>query len=313
MPDKITQNHWIVITNPKAGRRKLATQRKFILDELDKANIPHTFIETEYAGHAIKIALENAEKGFQNFLVLGGDGSISEVINGIFSAKIEDTSKLRIALIPRGTGNDWGRFWNLKKDDKTSFKVFINGKSQLIDIGKVAIFNESETTFRYFINSAGYGLDAKVGDLTHTLKRYTGSFSLLYTIALLIAVFKYKSVPTQLEINGEIMKVQLFTTNIANGPFSGGGIKQNPDALPYDGLFDMMMIEKPKIKDILTALPNLFNGKLTKHPIIHTFRTDKVSIKCETPTLAETDGIIIKDAHISEVSIIPKAIQMIVP
>mgnify|MGYP001168746323 CR=1 FL=1 len=310
MPEN-TQNHWIVITNPKAGKRKLPAQRKFILDELDKATIPHTFIETEYAGHAIKIARENAEKGFQNFLVLGGDGSISEVINGIFSAKIEDTSKLRIALIPRG--NDWGRFWKLKKDDVSSLKVFLGGKSQLIDIGKVSIFNVEETSYRYFINSAGYGLDAEVGDLTHTLKRYTGSFSFLYTIALLLAVFRYKPVPTQVEINGEKMNIKLFTTNIANGPFSGGGIKQNPDALPYDGVFHMMMIEKPTVKDILTALPNLFNGKLTEHPIIHSFITDKVSIRCEIPTLAETDGIIIKDAHISEVSIIPKAIQMIVP
>lgn len=313
MPDN-TQNHWIVITNPKAGKRKLATQRKFILDELDKANIPHTFIETEYAGHAIKIARENAENGFQNFLVLGGDGSLSEVVNGLFSSDIQDKSKLKIALIPRGTGNDWARFWHLNKyNNKKAWEVFLKGDTQLIDIGRITIIIDSQPTYRYFINSVGFGLDAKITDLTHTLKRYLGSHSLLYTVSLLIAVFRYKSIQTQLEINGKKYDFPLFTMNIANGPYSGGGIKQNPDALPYDGIFDMMMVEKPKVIDILKALPNLFNGKLTEHSIIHSFKTDKVSIRCEAPTLAETDGITIKDAHINEVNIIPKATQMVVP
>lgn len=313
MPENNTENHWIVITNPRAGKRKLPQQRKFILSELDKAEISHTFIETEYAGHAIKIARENAEKGFRNFLVLGGDGSISEAINGIFSADIKDTSQVKIALIPRGTGNDWGRFWKLKKDDKKSFEVFIQGKSRLIDIGKMTIFNEEKTSYHYFINSVGYGLDAKVNDVTHTLKKYVGSFSLLYTIALLIAVFRYKSTPAQLIINGETRNVKLFTMNIANGPYSGGGIKQNPSALPYDGIFDMIYVKKPTLKDILSALPHIFNGKITQHPIIQSFKTDKVSIRTEAGMLTEADGINVKNAYQADIIVLPDAVQMIVP
>ena len=53
--------------------------------------------------------------------------------------------------------------------------------------------------------------------------------------------------------------MKLFTMNIANGCYSGGGIKQNPSALPYDGVFDMMMVEKPTFSDIITALPLIFN------------------------------------------------------
>lgn len=313
MPEN-TQNRWIVITNPKAGKRKLPAQRKFILDELDKANIPHTFIETEYAGHAIEIARENAEKGFQNFLVLGGDGSISEVINGIFSAKIEDTSKLKIGLIPRGTGNDWGRFWHIKRDDKKSIKIFLEGHHKLIDVGKVSIFNDDNTvSYRYFINSVGYGLDAQVNHITHQLKKYVGSFSLLYTFALLIAVFRHKSTKTQLEINGEKSEIKLFTMNIANGPYNGGGIKQNPDAVPYDDIFHMMVVEKPTLKDIITVLPSIFNGKLTQHKIINSYKTTKVSIKSNCEIMMEADGINIKNVHISEVNIIPKGIQMVIP
>lgn len=310
----ITSHHWLVITNPTAGKRKFQEQSKFVLSELEKARIPYIFKVTEYSGHAIEIARYYAKRDCVNFLILGGDGSVSEVVNGIFSAAPDDTSKIKIAILPRGTGNDWGRFWKLRKNDKESMKVFLNGKTKLIDIGKVDFLDENkEEMEHFFINSIGFGLDAEVADLTHRLKKYVGSFSLLYAIALILAVFRYKSTPSQLKINGETTNIKLFTMNIANGPFTGGGIKQNPFALPYDGIFDMMVVEKPKVTDIFRALPLIFNDKLSKLPIIKSSQTKEVSINTEKPILVEADGIIIPHAHKCNVSIIPDAIQMIVP
>ncbi|MBP1637514.1 MAG: hypothetical protein H6Q18_303 [Bacteroidetes bacterium] len=309
----ITDNHWLVITNPKAGKRKLPKQREFIINELTNAGIPYLYKETEYSGHAIEIAKQYTRLGCSNFLVLGGDGTISEVINGIFTANTANTSKIKIALIPRGTGNDWGRFWTLKKNDRRSMSIFLQHNAQLIDIGKIdyKINDISET--RYFINSVGFGLDANVIDLTHRMKKYTGSFSFLYTIALLAAVFNYKSSEAEITINEQKHISQLFTMNIANGCYSGGGIKQNPSALPYDGIFDMIFVEKPSFKDIITALPLIFNGKLTKHPIIQSFKTKSIDIKCNETTLVEADGILVSGAHSCQITIIPNAIQMIVP
>ena len=212
----ITSNHWLVITNPTAGKRKFQEQSKYVLSEFEKSQIPYFFKLTEYSGHAVEIAKQYARRGCVNYLVLGGDGSISEVINGIFAAEPEDTSLIKIAILPRGTGNDWGRFWNLKKNDKESMKVFHKGKSKLIDIGKVNYMNsENQEENHYFINSVGFGLDATVADLTHRLKKYMGSFSLLYTIALLLAVFRYKNTLTNFTIDGKGHQINLFTMNIA--------------------------------------------------------------------------------------------------
>ena len=310
----ITSNHWLVITNPTSGKRKFQEQGKYVLSELDKAHIPYIYKLTEYSGHTIEIAKSYARRGCLNYLVLGGDGSVSEVINGIFAAEPDDTSKIKIALIPRGTGNDWGRFWGLRKNNKESIKIFRKGNCKLIDIGKIDFIednNQSES--HYFINSVGFGLDAEVVEITHRMKKHIGSFSLLYTLALLLAVFRYKPTPTQLTINGKSREVKLFTMNIANGPFSGGGIKQNPYALPYDGTFDMIVVEKPTVRDILTALPLIFNGKLTQHPVIQSFQAKEIWIKTKNEILIEADGIIVPDGHNSRVSIIPEAIQMIVP
>lgn len=310
----ITSNHWLIITNPTAGKRQFQEQSRFVRFELDKAQIPYIFKLTEYSGHAIEIARYYAKRDCVNFLILGGDGSVSEVINGIFLAEPEDTSKIKIAILPRGTGNDWGRFWHLRKNDKESMKVFFKGKTKFIDIGKIEYLDKNqEDNIHYFINSVGFGLDAEVADLTHRLKKYVGSFSLLYTLALLLAVFRYKSTSAQVSINDKALNLKLFTMNIANGPYTGGGIKQNPFALPYDGIFDMMIAEKPNLKDVLTALPLIFNGKLTKHRIIQTFQAKEVNIEIEKEILVEADGIIVSNAHNCKVSLIPDAIQMIVP
>ena len=309
----ITDNHWLVITNPKAGKRKLPKQREFIIHTLHTAGIPFIYKETEYSGHAIEIAKLYTRRGCVNFLVLGGDGSISEVINGIFAANTTNTFNIKIALIPRGTGNDWGRFWKLKKNDKKSMSVFLQNNAQLIDVGKIDYVVDGVPDTHFFINSVGFGLDGEVCNLTHSLKKYTGSFSFLYTIALLAAVFRYKSTDANITVNEQKHNMKLFTMNIANGCYSGGGIKQNPSAIPYDGVFDMMVVEKPTFRDIITALPLIFNGKLTKHPAIKSLRSETIDIQCSDNILVEADGIIVPDAHSCTVSILTDAIRMIVP
>lgn len=309
----VTPAHWLVITNPKAGKRKFEKQSFFVKSELEKNQIPYFFKETEYSGHAIEIAKTYAKNGCLNFLVLGGDGSISEVINGIFLSNVQDTSQLKIALLPRGTGNDWGRFWKLHKNDSESMNVFLKGKIKLIDIGKFTYEADSQQIAHHFINSIGFGLDAQVADKTNHLKKYLGSFSLLYTIALLLVIFRYKSPPIQLTIDGKSSSMKLFTMNIANGPFTGGGIKQNPLALPYDGLYDMMVIENPTFFQLIKALLHIFDGKLIKQPFIKNYRSKEVLVQSDEDMVVETDGIVIPKANNCKVTILPSSIQMIVP
>jgi len=311
--ENITPQHWAIIINPKSGKKKLYQQRKYLFLTLKNAGIKYDYRVTKFAGHAIKIARLFAEKKYQNFMVVGGDGTMSEVINGIFSADIEDTSNLKIALIPRGTGNDWGRFWGLTRDYNHSLEVFLRGKIQTIDIGKVDYVLEGEQQTHFFINSVGLGLDATVVNITHWLKRYVGSHSFLYTIALILAVFTYRATKIRIRSADKNLDENMFTMNVANGCYSGGGMKQTPNALPYDGLLDVMLAKKPTFFDIIGALRLLFNGKLLEHPVIESFQTQSLKIQCHKHALMEADGIIVNGTSPYTISIIPKAIQMIVP
>ncbi|NCU33093.1 MAG: YegS/Rv2252/BmrU family lipid kinase, partial [Candidatus Moranbacteria bacterium] len=228
-------DRWALIINPKSGKKKFRQQIKYLFENLEKNGVAYEYQFTRFAGHAQYIAARFVRQNFKNFLVVGGDGTISEVVNGIFSTNPLHTSAMKLAIVPRGTGNDWARFWGLTRDYRHSIEVFLKQKTRLIDVGKVNYKLEDENLTHYFINSVGFGLDAAVVRITNHLRRFFGSHSFLYFFALLRAVFTYRASKTELKFNGKISNKNLFTMNIANGCYSGGGMKQNPDALPYDG------------------------------------------------------------------------------
>ena len=98
-----------IIINPKSGKNYFRSQRKYLFELLRKRHQPFTYRVTQYPDHAIECARELVEKGYDQILVLGGDGTLSEVINGIMRADVPDKErrKVRFGLMPRGTGNDW--------------------------------------------------------------------------------------------------------------------------------------------------------------------------------------------------------------
>lgn len=307
-----TQNHWIIITNPKAGKQMFSKQ-EFLKKELENTTIPHTIIETQHAGHPITLATEYANKGYTHFLIWGGDGTINEVINGLFHSNVEDKSKLTVAFIPRGTGNDWARFWKLNKYKyKQAWKIFQAGKTRPIDIGRAEITDTYGIRNQYFINAIGLGLDAEIADLAIRLKKYLGSHTFLYTLGLIMAVFTYKAVPSKFEINEEKEDMSLFSMSIANGPYSGGGIRQNPDAVPYDGLFDVMYLAKPTLKQVLSVLPHIFDGKINQHKIIRTYKTPKIVFESNHKFIIETDGIVFRNLEKCIVNNMKNAINLVV-
>lgn len=310
-----------IIINPKSGKKAFRRQRYYLFKTLRRLGMDFTFRVTKYAGHATELARELVEHNIYDILVVGGDGTMSEAINGIMSAQGVDTSKVSIGLIPRGTGNDWGRFWGLTKDHKKSINDYLNGKKIPIDIGRVGVVRNGITEYHYFINSVGFGVDCLTCQMTLVMKYYLGSHRLLYAFALLFAVMKHKAQKMQLNYNTNIERKgengsftgKLFTMNIGNGPFSGGGIKQNPDADPRDGVFHAMFVEKPTFKHIIKALPHIFDGKLTELPFIKSIVATDIQLQTKHYLPFEADGIVVDACGPYQVSIIPSALQMLAP
>ena len=284
-----------IIINPKSGKRAFRRQRIYLWKLLRKRREPFVYRVTKYAEHAIELGRELVERGCDEILVLGGDGTLSEVINGIMRADIpeEQRAKISFGIMPRGTGNDWGRFWGLTKDFKKSLDRFFNGEKQPLDVGCITYWRNGIVHHRYFINSVGFGVDSLTCQWATTLKYYIGSHHVNYFFALLAALCVHKSQKIELIVDGKtIVNDMLFTMNIGNGPFSGGGIKQNPDADPRDGVFHSIFVQTPTFRQVLKAIPRLFDGRLTDLDFVHSFVGKEIEVNTRKHLMFEADGIL---------------------
>ena len=204
----------------------------------------------------------------------------------------EERQKIVIGVIPRGTGNDYARYWELISDYKRSIARFLEGQPHPIDIGCLAYNDGTEERKRYFVNSAGFGVDALCCVKADMIKRRFGSRKLNYVVGLLLAIRQQPALPVCLYADNTLeWQDNLFTMNIGIGPYSGGGIKQNPQADPADGIFHAMCARKPTSGEVRQALPHLKDGNLTSLGFIHTFCGKEVRIDSDSLFCFETDGI----------------------
>ncbi len=294
-----------IIINTKSGKKAYLKQRYYLFQLLKERGEAYLYRITRYAGHATELARELAEKeGIRRFLIFGGDGTISETINGLMSARIPDRQNLQFGIMPRGTGNDYGRFWGLTKKHRQSLAQFFGGRPQPVDVGCVEYQRNGEVCKHYFVNSVGFGVDARTCAYTSVMKYYVGSHSINYFFSLIAALTHHKSKQVNLTTDeGLQISEPLFTMNIGNGPFSGGGIRQNPDADPRDGIFHAMFVQTPTFAQVLKAVLHVFDGKLTTLPFIHSYtakqvvmdspETDPLSGQRENHFTFEADGIVL--------------------
>jgi diacylglycerol kinase family enzyme len=160
---------WCVILNPHAGCGKGKKDRNKIIKALDNSGLNYEFYVSEYPGHTVLISKELAKKGVTNFIIAGGDGSLNEAVNGIFSAKLKNDEKIVIGVIPVGTGNDWIKSFGIPDDYSKSIEIIKQEKTVIQSVGEITNHNQPEEK-RYFVNITGFGFDAMVAGRANTLK-----------------------------------------------------------------------------------------------------------------------------------------------
>ena len=305
---------WGVIVNPYSGKRRLQKDWTNIYYLLKKAEINFSEQLTSYAGHAIEIARTMVEAGYRHLLIVGGDGTLNEVVNGIYTSNITDKNAVTLALVPYGTGNDWARYWGITRKRKKLTTQLFQRKSVPIDLGKISYQDHnSQNATRYFINGAGWGFDGTVVRITNKLKHYLGGSAWVYSLSVFLTLFTLKTHRMRLTDDHRTVQRPFFTIAIGNGCYSGGGIKQVPEANPTDGLLHITAMEQIKLRQIPSALKLLFAGRLPEHPCAHSFVTSKFTMEYESAIDAETDGVELCTTTPLQVEIVPQALHMLIP
>ncbi|MEL6626041.1 MAG: diacylglycerol kinase family protein [Bacteroidota bacterium] len=312
MSNSDIKDTWLIIINPVAGGGKARKLWPKIHDALKELDIPFEPIFTKHKGEILAFTSQFLSQGFRKFVACGGDGTLHEVVNGIFSQQKVSPRDTIVTMIPLGMGVDWPRMYDYPPNPKAVVKLLKEGKTIFQDIGKVEYFLNSRPQVRYFNNIAGMGFDAAVVNETESNRKKGFLGQLSYLWALLKTIGSYRG--QEMIVKGESFEVHSHNTsaNIGICKFSGGGMRMVPKAIADDGLFDVTVIRYLNPFQIIRNLPKLYNGRIYTHKKISLHRAKEVYIHAEGGVLLEADGEMLGQSP-ATFSILPQAIQILVP
>jgi diacylglycerol kinase (ATP) len=287
----MTNEEWFVIVNPNAGRRKGEKDWLEIAGLLSKAGIKYTNVFTEHKDHAVKLTQKYIETGYKNIIVVGGDGTLNEVVNAVFLQKHYLTTDITLAMIPVGTGNDWCRMFGLPLNYKQAISFITRGKTFIQDAGKVTFkASDEQSKTRYFINMAGMGYDALVASKTNLLKEQGKIRPFSYLLNMITSLFSYHTSETNIKFNGQSIDSTIFSMSVGICQFNGGGMRQAPNAIPDDGLFDLTIITKVTKFEVFKNIKKLFDGTFINLPQVSVHTAERIDIESTPPLFLEVDG-----------------------
>jgi YegS/Rv2252/BmrU family lipid kinase len=303
-------NEWFTVVNPNAGNGKGKKDWDRISGLFAKENIQISVRFTEKKGQAIEFTRDAIGSGFRKIISVGGDGTLNEVVNGVFTQDFCSSKEVKIGMIPVGTGNDWGRMFRIPLVYEGAVNVIKENKIMPHDIGIISYYIGSEQQKRYFINIAGLGFEALVVNKTNKQKDKGKSSQAIYFYNLLSSLVSYKKPDVKIIIDGIISSCKIFSINVGNGRYCGGGMRQTPDALPDDGLLDITVIKEMSRFEVIKSLKLLYDGTILSHPKVDGYRSNNLKVTSESVIFAEADGESLGHTPL-EFGIIPAGINVV--
>ena len=304
---------WLVIANPNAGRRKIRKDWPTISALLDGAGLEHKVVFTEHPHHADTLGEDYITNGYRRIIVVGGDGTMNEAVNGIFRQKACATTDVTLGMIMVGTGNDWGRMYNIPEKYEDSIRAIVRQQTFIQDAAVVTYFDGESDKTRYFANMAGTGYDAMVAQMTNRMKDKGGGGPLAYLINLFKGLFRYRHTWMDISVDGkQVYKGKVFSMSVGICRFNGGGMMQLPNAVPDDGVLDMTILKVVTKMDVIRNIKKLFDGSFLHLPFVATHTGKEIEISTDPPhkALLETDGESLGNSPF-RFGIMPKAIKII--
>lgn len=271
---------WFVIVNPHAGSGRTISEWKKAEPLMKNLGIDYVCAETQHAGHAAELSCMAAADGYRFFAAVGGDGTAHETFNGILrfydscQEGIVDLQDFAMAVIPIGSGNDWIKTHKIPRDIEKVLQLmkeesFVHQDvvrvSQVSSCDRDQVMAAPAERVDYILNVAGIGFDSRICEIVNKQKTEGKTGSTLYFKALLRVIRDFYSFPVTVLADGqELYEGECFSIAFGVGQWSGGGMRQVPDAVVDDGLLDIMVVPKMPIPEVLPKLPHLFTGKLKK-------------------------------------------------
>ena len=306
----MNKTDWIAIVNTAAGGGKTRKDWPLIAQILQREGIPYEPFFTDRRLHASIIARNKIREGYSRIIVIGGDGTMNEVINGVFAQKRVHTTEVMLGMISVGTGTDWARTFHIPSDYEGAVRTIKQQKTFIQDAGLVSYLKNGKEWKRYFINIAGMGFGARVVERANRSKERGKSSPLLYFYNIFYSLMQYRSRKALIHIDGTAFNRKIFLLNVGIGKYNGGGMIPVPHAIVDDGLYSITLIRKIGKLTVLDNIKKLYNGTIISHSKVETYMAKSVRIDDASKLKIETDGESLGNGPVS-FQIIPRSVRVI--
>ncbi len=279
-------SHTVFLVNPASANGSTGRRWPELARRASAAGLAGATLFSERPGHLAELAREAALDGAELLVVVGGDGSVNEVANGLAGLGRQP----EVAVVPRGTGWDFSRTFGIPRRIDDAVQVALEGDVRTIDLGRASYraWDGSDATAS-FANVASAGMSGAIAKRANeTTKALGGKASYLWAT---FAVFSgWAATEIEVAVDGERRSGPMFDVVVANGRFFGGGLEICPDAEPDDGLFDVLTIGDVTKRDLVMTMPKMYRGTHLPHPKAELLRGSSVTVTSETPLPIELDG-----------------------
>ena len=286
--ESFPQEKTVFLVNPASANGSTRRRWPEIAHAAAAAGLQGETLFSERPGHVSDLTAQAAEEGAALVVVVGGDGTVNEAVNGLI--RVDQAGRPELAVLPRGTGTDFARTFRIPTQAARAIEVARSGRTITIDAGRVTFTAwDGAEAEAWFANVASAGMSGAVAQRANSSsKALGGKASFLWAT---LAVFaRWKNTTVIAEADGERREGRMLDVIVANCQFLGGGMWMTPGADPSDGLFDVLLIGDITKRDLVTTLPKIYRGTHLPHPKAELLRARRVTVTAPVPLPVELDG-----------------------
>jgi YegS/Rv2252/BmrU family lipid kinase len=278
-----------LVVNPYGGKKKGLAILEQIKPIFNSADIELEIIQTTHPQHAFEFANSNSFEGIEGLIVIGGDGTIHEVVNGMMTRA--DKKTFPLGLIPGGSGNSFLTDLEML-DPMKAAEMIVKGNRRKIDLANVEL--GGRTIFAF--NIVGWGL---VTDVNVRAEQFRWMGPMRYTVASLVELFRAKKRGGKLTFNDCVLIEDFCFVLACNTMHTAKRMKMAPHATLDDGLIDLIVVKHgPSTFKMLSLFSKLHDGTYLKDPAVEYYQVKEFELKPELDGPLNIDGELIGDTPV---------------
>ncbi len=306
----ITQ--WLVIVNPTAGAGRGLELYPRISKMLRDEGIGYEPIFTEHKFHTVELTVSAIKSGYRKLLLIGGDGTIHEAINGLFIQQVVDPKEVTLGVIAAGSINNWAMSSGIPLKIADAIKVIRRGYTHLQDVGVISYEESHYRQTRYVANAAGVGFNTfALKRVNHLKNKGRGRLRQLWSIVR--SFFKYKPTGIKIWVDDTLVwNDLLMSLSVGVGSYNNGGMQMHPHAVLDDGMLDLSLCRPLHFWHIMFRLRYLFDGGIYRIGHILQDRGAKIRVESTPEISLEVDGELMGESPF-EFTVLQRAIRVVAP